>query len=179
MLHWASEMSWGIPTSQKRIGLHLVLQGNALAGSTPPQHALEEHPWGLEPEPSLRISCVSHLTLAISICATFSSLLLVQPVIQVMKIHLISKYRLVISAGKMCIQIISRFMVGANMTQFVGNNALASERLTLFTSLTLLCSPVFNYWVDNHPGGADKIQAFGDVDKSVFLTFPGWHDMPR
>lgn len=38
---------------------------------------------------------------------------------------------------------------------------------------------VFNYWVGKHPGGPDKIVQFADVQKSWFLTFPGWHDMGR
>ncbi|KAL3923786.1 MAG: hypothetical protein SGILL_001449 [Bacillariaceae sp.] len=38
---------------------------------------------------------------------------------------------------------------------------------------------VFNYWVENHPGGPDKIMHFADVEESAFLTFPSWHDMWR
>jgi hypothetical protein len=38
---------------------------------------------------------------------------------------------------------------------------------------------VFNHWVERHPGGADKITKFADVQKTWFLTFPGWHGMGR
>jgi len=38
---------------------------------------------------------------------------------------------------------------------------------------------VFNYWVDKHPGGPDKIKQFADVNQTFYLTFPSWHSMDR
>ena len=164
-------MSWGIPVNQRRIGLHLVPLESVHAGPQP-QTALVEHQWGLEPGQFLRTSWFPHQTPAIPTCVISFFLLLAQPVTLVMPIHLISKSKLVHNVGRMYTQTISKFMVSGRCSH--------SSTLTLAVShLPIFCPTVFNYWVDNHPGGADKIQAFADVDETVYLTFPGWHDMPR